>query len=97
MLSFKKKDVYDQDLNPGDVCIRQIKDGPYRKSIEFCVYKGEVRGNKSKGTFGRFITPRGIVSLKYTSVIFVFDTASDRRSKAPEISGLVRRFYEDVR
>lgn len=89
MLSFSKHDAYGQVLKPGDVCVYQQKD----KGPRFCVYKQEVK-NTTKGQYGRFITDKGIVTLKFTSVIFVFDSITDRRSKDKEVSKLIRSFYE---
>lgn len=85
-----KKDAYGQVLHPGDVCARSVKD-----KVELIVYKGESwGGSESKGEFGRFITPQGQRSIKYTSVVLAFDPMSDRRSKAKQVTGLVREFYE---
>ena len=92
MLNFNKHDAYGQVLKPGDVCVRST-----RSRLEFCVYKGESRGNNSKGTFGRFITDSGITSLKFTSVIFVFDGTSSEGRRSKEAIPLIRRYYEDIR
>ena len=87
----KKKDSYDQDLTPGDVCARNIND-----KVELVVYKGvSWGGSKSKGEFGRFITPGGVRSIKYTSVVFAFDPLSKRRAKTDEITRIIRQFYEE--
>lgn len=91
-----KKDSLGQDIFPGDVCIRQVKDKrKFNSTIEFCVYKGDSwGGSESKGEFGRFITPSGTRSIKYTSVVFAFDPMSKRRATSNQITELVREFYE---
>lgn len=91
MSSFRdKKDAYGQVLKPGDVCARSNGN-----KVELVVYKGvSWGGNQSKGEFGRFITTSGSRSLKYTSVIFVFDPMGERRNKAPEVTQITREFYE---
>jgi len=87
----EKKDLLGQVLNPGDVCARSIND-----KVELVVYRGDSwGGNKSKGEFGRFVTPKGPRSLKYTSVIFVFDPLSKRRAKTSEIVRITKQFYEE--
>lgn len=96
MLSFKKHDAYGQELKPGDVCVRQIRGGQYDRTMEFCVYKGEVRESR-KGQFGRFVTPTGTRSIKYTSVIFAFDPMGERRSKAEQVNQVVKEYYEGVK
>ena len=93
MLNFSKKDAYGQVLKPGYVCARPTKN----KGVEFCVYKGEVNGSKSKGTFGKFLTDSGTTSLKYTSVVFAYDPITGATSQAEGVGRLIRRFYEDVR
>lgn len=92
MLNFNKHDSYGQVLKPGDVCVMHDKS----KGLKFCVYKEEVR-NSTKGEYGKFITAKGTVTLKFTSVVFVFDTLTDRRGKSEEVTKLVRGFYEEVR
>ena len=92
MLNFReKKDAYGQVINPGDVCARSIND-----KVELVVYREETwGGNKSKGEFGRFVTPRGTRSLKYTSVVFVFDPMGKRRARTDSITSITRKFYEE--
>lgn len=93
MLSFKKYDAYGQELIPGDVCVRSVND-----KVELIVYKGASKGgNQSKGTFGRFLTSKGTRSIKFSSVVSVFDPMGTRRSKPPEIDVLVRQYYESIR
>ena len=85
-----KKDAYGQVLQPGDVCARAINN-----KVELVVYKGESwGGSKSKGEFGRFITPSGNRSIKHSSVVFAFDPMGERRAKAEQVTKLVREFYE---
>lgn len=93
MLDFNKYDKYGQKLRPGNVCVRIVKIG-HDRSIEFCIYKEDVSGSKSKGTFGRFITPKGLRSLKYQGVIFVFDPISSDVATTPEVRTMVREYYE---
>jgi hypothetical protein len=95
-LDFKKYDKYGQVLRPGNVCVRLVKDN-LKSSIGFCIYKEEVRGSKSKGTYGRFITPEGVRSIKYSNVIFVFDTISETRSKSNTVRELTKQYYEGKR
>ena len=85
-----KKDRYGQVLQPGDVCARTVNN-----KVELVVYKGDSwGGNNSKGEFGRFITPDGTRTIKYTSVVFVFDPMGERHAKAEQVTKLVREFYE---
>lgn len=89
----KKKDAYGQALHPGDVCART-----YKGKVELIVYKGDTwGGNKSKGEYGRFITNSGNSSIKYTSVIFVFDPMGKRRSDSSIVNEMIREFYEGIR
>jgi len=91
-MSFKdKKDSLGQTIYPGDVCARSIND-----KVELVVYRGDSwGGNKSKGEFGRFVTPKGARSLKYTSIIFVFDPLSKRRARTSDVIRITRKFYEE--
>ena len=90
MLSFDRYDKYGQVLHPGDVCARAAKGG-----VELVVYKKHSWGTKrSKSEFGRFITPNGERSVKYSSVAFVFNPMGDRRARAEQLTKLVREFYE---
>lgn len=90
---WSKRDKDGQILQEGDVCVRAITK---KSGIEFCVYKGEAwGGNGSKGEFGRFITPGGVRSIKYTSVLFAFDPMGKRRANTDEVKQLIREFYED--
>lgn len=88
-MSFRepKKDKYGQDINPGDVC---VWDG------RLCVYRKHSWGAKgiSKGEYGKFITPEGIRTVKYTSVIFAFDPMGKRRNQSTTVKELCREFYE---
>lgn len=86
-----KKDKYGQVIKPGDMCMVAGKDG-----IKFCLYKHEVK-RSTKGEYGRFITKSGVVTLKFTGVVFVFDPITDRRGRTEETTELTRRFYEDIR
>ncbi len=97
MPNFKKLDTQSQELNPGDVCVRMVKDNRNfnKGSLEFVVYRGESwGGSKSKGQFGRFATPNGTRSLKYTSVLFVFDPMGKRRAKSAQVNEVTKIFYE---
>lgn len=91
-MSFRdKKDAYGQVLKPGDVCARSIND-----KVELVIYREETwGGNKSKGEFGRFVTPNGTRSLKYTSVVFVFDPMSERRAKTSDVIRITKQYYEE--
>lgn len=96
-MNFRKHDSIGQVLTPGDVCVRLVKDNRNfnKGALEFCVYKGDTWGGKgSKGEFGRFITPQGVRSLKYTSIVFAFDPMSKRRATSNQITELIREFYE---
>lgn len=92
MSSFKDRtDAYGQVIYPGDVCARSVRD-----KVELVIYREETwGGNKSKGEFGRFVTPRGARSLKYTSVVFVFDPMGKRRARTDSIVRITRKFYEE--
>lgn len=92
MLNFNKHDAYGQVLKPGNVCVMNMKD----KGLRYCVYKDYVR-NSRKGEYGKFITEEGHTTLKFTSVVFAFDPLTDRRAKNQTVSGLVKRYYEEVR
>lgn len=97
MPNFKKHDGQGQELNPGDVCVRLVKDNRNfnKSSLEFVVYRGESwGGSKSKGQFGRFSTPHGTRSLKHTSVLFVFDPMGKRRAKSEQVTQVMKQFYE---
>lgn len=96
MPNFSKVDSQGQELNPGDVCVRMVKDGKFNKSkLEFCVYKKASWGGKnSEGKFGRFETPNGPRSIKYSSVLFVFDPINKRFSQSREAKECTRKFYE---
>jgi len=94
MLNFKKYDKYNQEVKPGDVCVRLVKT-KHERAIEICVYKGDTRGNNATGKYGRFITPTGTRSIKYSSVIFVFDPMGTRKSDAEEVRILTKQFYEN--
>lgn len=86
-----KKDAYGQVLTPGDVCARSIND-----KVELVVYREESwGGSKSKGEFGRFVTPNGTRTIKYTSVVFVFDPLSERRAKTDSVVAITRKYYEE--
>lgn len=85
-----KRDGMGQLLHPGDVCARSLND-----KVELVVYREDTwGGSKSKGEFGRFITPNGNRSLKFSSVVFVFDPLSDRRSRTDSVVSITKRFYE---
>lgn len=91
-LDFNKYDKYGQLLTPGDICIRQTKDGPYRRNIEFVLYKGVGKGSVT-GEYGRFITTEGESSIKHSSVIFAFDPLSERRARTDEIKKITSKYY----
>lgn len=87
MLSFKRYDKYGQEIFPGDVCARSKRD-----KIELIVYKGDAYGRTNK--YGRFISPEGQITVKFTSVAFAFDPMGSRRSKANQVNELVQQYYE---
>ena len=90
---FKTHDGQGQELNPGDVCVRVNKTN--KSSLEFCIYRGDSwGGSKSKGQFGRFVTPTGTRSIKYTSVVFAFDPMGKRRAKTEQVTEVMKQFYE---
>jgi len=91
-MSFRdKKDSLGQTIYPGDICARSLKD-----KVELVVYRGESwGGSKSKGEFGRFVTPGGPRTLKYSSVVFVFDPLSKRRARTSEVIRITKQFYEE--
>ena len=85
-MNFKKEDRYAQHIRPGDIC---VYDG------ELIIYKRESWGGEgSRGEYGQFITSRGVRSLKYSSVVFAFDPMGERRNASPEITNLVKKYYE---
>ena len=92
MLSFRKYDKLGAEIKPGDICAYSRN-----KIIELVIYIGETRGNASTGKFGQFYTTKGKVSLKHTSVVFMFDPLTKRRNNSEDISKLVRKFYEGVK
>lgn len=88
---WNKKDAYGQTLKPGDICARSVGGKP-----ELIIYKGDSwGGNKSRGEFGRFITPDGPRSVKYTNVLFAFDPIGTRHTRAEQVTKIVREFYEE--
>lgn len=87
MLNLKRYDKYGQEMRPGDVCARSNRD-----KVELVLYKGDAYGKT--GDYGRFITPQGVVSLKFTSVALAFDPMGKRRTQADEVKALVRQYYE---
>lgn len=91
-----KKDKFSQNINPGDICVRQVRERNKMTSyLEFVIYKeGVWGGTSSKGEFGRFITPNGIRTIKYSSVVFAFDPLSERRSRADSVLSITKQFYE---
>lgn len=91
MLSFRKYDKLGAEIKPGDICAYSRN-----KIIEFVIYIGETRGNASTGKFGQFYTTEGKVSLKHTSVVFMFDPLSKRRNNSEAVNLLVRKFYEGL-
>lgn len=92
--SLKKRDKYGQEIKPGDVCVRLVR-GNMTSTLQFCVFEKPAWGGKgSKGEFGRFITPDGTRTIKYTNVVFMFDSMSDRRSRAEQVIEVTRKFYE---
>ena len=88
--SLVKRDKFGQEIKPGALCIRNDR----KEQIEFCIYKGATRGNNATGKYGRFITMDGKVSIRYSSVVFIFEPSSDRRTQAEEITKLMRSYYE---
>lgn len=84
------KDGVGNTINPGDVCVRSTRSG----KPEYCVFVGSVWGGKgSRGLYGRFVTPSGFTSIKYSNVLLAFDPMSERRAESG-IKELVRTFYE---
>lgn len=92
MLDFRKYDKLGTEIKPGDICAYSRN-----KLIEPVIYIGGTKGNASTGKFGQFYTTKGKISLKHTSVIFMFDPLSKRRNNSEDISKLVRKFYEGVK
>lgn len=88
-----KRDRDGQVLHEGDVCVRITRPGHIP---QFCVYKGESYGKKGgKGEYGKFITPDGVTSIKYTSVLFSFDPMGKRRADTEQVREMTRKFYEE--
>lgn len=86
MKNFRKEDRYGVQIRHGDVCVYDN---------ELVVYKRESWGGEgSKGEYGRFITSKGMRSLKYSSVVFAFDPMGERRHNSAELNKLVREYYE---
>ena len=92
MLDFSKYDMLGAEIRPGDICVVYTKQG-----IKPVIYIGGTRGNASTGKFGRFYTPEGKSSIRYSSVIFAFDPLGERRNNSETISKLLRKYYEGVR
>ena len=91
MLDFRKYDRLGAEIEPGDICAYSRN-----KVIEPVIYIGGTKGNAGTGKFGRFYTSEGKVSLKYSSVIFMFDPLSKRRNNSEAVNLLVRKFYEGL-
>lgn len=84
------KDKYGNVINPGDICIHNLRGS----GCEYVVFVGSVWGGKtSLGKYGRFLNGNGFTSIKYSNVLLAFDPISDRRATVG-INELVRRFYE---
>lgn len=97
-LDFTKRDSYGHAINPGDVCVRIAAPDPNRRNLEYCVYdKPAVGGNNSKGEFGIFITHKGTKAIKYSSVLFVYDSVSGRKPNDQSIKLLIKQHYEGVK
>lgn len=81
-----KKDKYGQAIMPGNVC---VYDG------RFVVFKRHSWGGaSSKGLYGVFIDNGKEVSVRYSSVLFVFEPSSKRHSEAPVLRKLLKEYYE---
>lgn len=91
VLDFRKYDKLGAEIKPGDVCAYSRNN-----MIEFVIYIGSTKGNSSTGQFGKFYTANGKVSLKHSSVIFVFDPNGSRRNNSKAVNLLVRKFYEGL-
>lgn len=77
-------------IKPGDVCIRNTRNG----KCEYLIYVDSVWGGQtSKGDFGRFLSKDGFTSIKYINVLFAFDPMSKRRA-TKGVQELIRKFYE---
>lgn len=87
---WSKKDMYGQVITPGDVCAYS-----HKGKVELVVYSKESWGGPGrKGEFGQFQTPRGLSSIKYTSVVLAYDPMSSKRNKSKEVTKLIKKFYE---
>ena len=85
-----KKDAEGNAISPGDVCIRARR----HTGCEYCIYVDSVWGGKvSRGEFGRFLTSKGLTSIKYSNILLAFDPMSKRRPELG-VNELIRRFYE---
>lgn len=85
-----KKDRYNQDIFPGDICARSKND-----KIELIIYRKEVFGGKgSKGEFGRFEGLDGATTVKYSSVVFICDPMGKRKNKSDATIALTKKYYE---
>ncbi len=84
------KDGAGNIIRPGDLCVRSTRNG----HPEYCIFVGSVWGGKaSGGEYGRFLTPSGFTSIKYSNSLLAFDPMSERKAEKG-IKDLVRRFYE---
>lgn len=91
MIDFRKYDRLGAEIEPGDICAYSRN-----KLIEPVIYIGGTKGNASTGKFGQFYTSKGKASLRYSSVIFMFDPNGSRRNNSKAVSLLVRKFYEGL-
>lgn len=91
MIDFRKYDRLGAEIEPGDICAYSRN-----KVIELVIYIGGTKGSASTGKFGQFYTSKGKASLRYSSVIFMFDPNGSRRNSSKTVNLLVRKFYEGL-
>lgn len=85
-----KKDRYGRDIEIGSVCAWS-----HNGKVELVIYeKSAWGGENTAGEFGRFITADQTRSIKYSSVVFVFDPIKDSRTTAPIVKELMEKYYE---
>lgn len=90
-----KKDKHGQFIYPGDVCVRLHRSSQGTTELQFVSFdKPAWGGEGSKGEYGRFITPSGPSSIKYSSVVFAFDPIGKRKNNSPQVKQVVSEFYE---
>lgn len=86
MLDLKRYDKYGQEILPGDICVRSKRD-----KIEIVIYKGDTRGKTPN--YGRFLSPEGNTTIKFSGVVFAFDPMGKRRNQSKEVKQLIKKYY----